>query len=221
MLSGLWNLGRLSVRSSTTFLQGRMFHACNVDHITLPKDPVKRREALDKQNAAKRLQSLENPTEIRNRNRAYNERYYRKPETKERIARYKQRPEVKEQRRKHAQTLAFKRAESLRDFLLARPETWKQLTWKSHMPVLYDTKTKHECASCHTNPYLGFRLWWKRHNTDQSPDLYDCHACFVADWSRTSPIGYEDFQFGQGMRFRLRKWTRSDTTASDSKGKGK
>jgi hypothetical protein len=116
MLSGLWNLGRLSVRSSTTFLQGRMFHTCNVDHRAWPKDPVKRREALDEQNAARRLQRLENPTEIRNRTRAYNERcYYGKPETRERIAQYRQRPEVKEKRRKHAQTLAFKRAESLRD----------------------------------------------------------------------------------------------------------
>jgi hypothetical protein len=227
MLSGFWSLGRLSVRSSTTFLQGRMFHACNVDHITLPKDPVKRREALDEQIAARRLQRLENPIETKNRNRVYNERYYYgKPETRERIAQYKQRPEVKEQKKKHRQTLACKRAEALRRFVLYRPETWRHLTWKSHMPVVYDTRTKHECATCHKHPCLGFKLWWKRHDNtnyiaDHRTDIYDCHACFVADWSRTSPIGYEDFEFGQGKTFRSREETESGTTAIDSKKKRK
>jgi hypothetical protein len=227
MLSSLWNLGRLSVRSSTTFLQGRMFHACNVDHITWSKDPAKQREALDEQTAARRLERLENPTKVRIRNRLYNERYYYgKLETRERIAEYKQRPEVKERKRKHQQTLACKRAESLRRFILYRPKTWRHLTWKSHTPVVYETRTKHECASCHTKPCLGFKLWWKRHDrsnhiANHSTDSYDCHHCFVADWSRTSPIGYEDYEFGQGKPFHLREETGSGTTAPDSKEKRK
>jgi NAD-dependent dihydropyrimidine dehydrogenase PreA subunit len=220
-------LGRLSVRSSTTFLQGRMFHACNVDHTTWPKDPIKRRKVLDERTAARRLQRLENPIETRNRQRVYNERYYYgKPETRERIAQGKQRVEVKEQRRKYTQTLAYKKAEALRSFLLYRPETWRHLTWKSHMPVVYDTKTKHGCASCHKKPCMGFRLWWKRHDNsnhipDHSTHIYDCHACFVADWSRIPPIGYEDFQFGQDKTSRLCKETKSGSTASERKRKVK
>jgi hypothetical protein len=229
MLSGFWNLGRSSVRPSTTFLQGRMFHACNVDHTTLPKDPVKQREILDEQIAARRLQRLENPIEFRNRSRTYKERYYHggKPEIRERIAQYRQRADVKERKNNLQRTLAYKRVEALRRFVIRRPEVSRHLTWRTHMPVTYGTRTKHECASCHKHPYLGFKLWWKRHdNTNHiadhnSTDIYDCHACFTADWSRTSPIGYEDFEFGQGKIFRLREETESGSTTSDSKKEGK
>jgi hypothetical protein len=225
MLSGLWNVGRSTVRSSTAFLRGRMFHACNVDHMQLPEDPVKRREILDRQNAARRRRNLENPIKFRNMKRTSNQNYYHHAGRVQEHMERNKRPEVLEKRREWERQPAFKQAQSLRSFILQRPKTWRHLTWKSHAPVVYDVKTKHECASCHCDPYLGYRLWWKRHSEpdhspDHSPELYDCHACFVSDWSRTLPIGYEDFAFGQGNVFRLHDDGGSATTASDSKEKG-
>jgi hypothetical protein len=226
MLSSLWSVGRSTVRSSTAFLRCRMFHACNVDHMPLPEDPVKRREALDRYAAARKLKRLEDPIESKNRNRIYQERFYhKKPENAQKVIERNKTPEVKAQEKKRRQTLAYRQASSLRHFILRRPEIRKHLTWKSHTPVVYDTKRKHECASCHCNPYLGYRVWWKRHdesdhNPDHSTDIYDCHACFASDWRRALPVGYEDFAFGQGKHFHLRDETGSATTASNSKEKG-
>jgi len=151
----------------------------------------------------------------------YNAYYYGSPENVQKRSERKKRPEAREQQRLFRQKPAFKRSESLRQFILSRPQTWQHLEWKTHTPILYDTKTKHECSSCYKNPYQGFKLWWKRHdNLDHNPDIYDCHACFVADWSRALPIGYEDFGFGQGKTFRLRDRAGSATTAKDPKETG-
>ncbi|KEQ73322.1 hypothetical protein M436DRAFT_63636 [Aureobasidium namibiae CBS 147.97] len=222
MLSALWNFGNSTARSSTAFLRGRWFHACNVNHTPSHKDPVKRRELLDRQNAAKRLKRLEDPTKYRNQRRDYhNTHYYGSPENKQKYTERNKRPDVRQQIKEFRQTPAIIKSEPLRKFILRRPHIWRHLEWKTHTPVLYDTKTKHECASCHTKPFQGFALWWKRHDDlDHNPNIYDCHACFVADWSRALPIGYEDFVFGQGKTFRLRDRAESATTATDSKEKG-
>jgi len=222
MSLALWNVGNLTARPSTTFLRGRLFHACNVHRTPSHKDPVKHREYLDRQNAANRLKRLEDPIKYQNQRRDfYNAYYYGNPEAAKKQSERKKRPDAREQQRLFRQNPAFKQSASLRQFILRRPQVWRHLEWKTHTPVLYDTKTTHECASCHTKPFQGFALWWKRHDDlDHNPDIYDCHTCFVADWSRALPIGYEDFVFGQRKRFYLRDGAGSTTTASDSKEKG-
>jgi hypothetical protein len=150
MLLAFWNLSRLTARSSTTFLRGRLFHACNVDHrISSKEDPVKYREALEREYAANKLQRLENPIEYKRRKRSYNEKYLYsrgKPEAaKNRI--YS--PDTIEKDKQRRLSLAFKQGEALRRIILNRPEIWPHLKWKTHTPVLLDTKTKHECASCY------------------------------------------------------------------------
>jgi hypothetical protein len=225
MLLAFWNLSRLTARSSTTFLRGRSFHACVVDHrISSKEEPVKYREALERENAATRLQRLENLIEYKRRKRSYNEKYLYSREKPEAAKNRIRSPDTIEKEKQRRSQLPFRQGQALRKIILNRPEIWSHLTWKTHRPVLYDTKTKHECASCYKNPYLGYRLWWKRHdNSDHSPDhspgLYDCHACFVADWSRAVPIGYEDFVFGQGNRFQLRDTAGSVETPSHFKEK--
>lgn len=249
MLLALWNLGNVTARSSTAFLRGRLFHACNVNHTPSHKDPVKYRELLDRKNAARRLRRLENPVEHREsldrRNAArrlkcledpikyknqqrthWGDHYHGNPENAKKQSERNKRPEVKERYRLFRENSAFKQTESLRKFIVRRPHIWRHLEWKTHTPILYDTKTKHACATCYSDPYQGYKLWWKRHdnpdhNPDHSPDIYDCHACFVADWSRALPIGYENFDFGQGKRFRLRDRAGSATKASDLKEKGR
>lgn len=241
MLLALCKFGNSTARSSTASLRGRLFHACNVDHATSHKDPVKYREILDRQKAAyrlkrlessveyrellerkyasKRFERLEDPIEYRNQKRIENSAYYYgSPENARKYSERNKRPDVREQKREYRQKPAVKQSHSLRRFMFDRPHTWRHLEWKTHTPILYDIKTKHECSTCHKLPYQGLRLWWKRHdNLDQDPDIYDCHACFAADWSRALPIGYEDFVFGQGQMFRLRDRAGSASTAPDSK----
>jgi hypothetical protein len=63
----------------------------------LPEDPVKRREALDRYAAARKLKRLEDPIESKNRNRIYQERFYhKKPENAQKVI-----EKTKHQRWKH------------------------------------------------------------------------------------------------------------------------
>ena len=218
MFLALWNLRSLTARSSSTILRGRLFHACNVDHLPSHKDPVKHREYLDRANAAQKLLRLKDPIGYRNRQRGYNEEHYHgKLGNAQYYTERSRRPDVKAKRQQYRSQPYYKRMAGLRNLILHRPQIWRHLEWKTHTPVVYASKTKHECASCHTNPYLGFKMWWKR---NENPDMYDCHACFAADESRAMPIGYEDFVFGHGTTFRLHDMGKSTTTAPDSKEKG-
>ncbi|CAD0083247.1 unnamed protein product [Aureobasidium vineae] len=218
------SLIRPAVRSFMASLPTRMFHACNADQLSSFKDvdPVKHRERLDQQNAWRRRKLLEDPIKVKNQRRIdYINYFYGKPENAQKVHDRNRKPDAVERRKQYDQKPATRQSAGLRQFIQRRPDIWKHMTWKTHTPVLYEHKIEHRCATCYSNPYLGLRLWWKRHNSpdygsEHIPDLYECHSCFVADWSRALPVGYEGFVFGQGKTLRL-----SDmATPPDPKEKG-
>jgi len=43
----------------------------------------------------------------------------------------------------------------------------------------------------------GARLWWKSLSYSDK-DVFQCHSCYAADYSRAMPRGFEDFEFGHG-----------------------
>lgn len=204
----------------------RMFHACGANQMpTVPKDHPKYKEWRERAYAADRLRHLEDPIKAQEKDRKKSSKHYHSnADYRRRQAERSSTPHALAQKFQYRHQLAIKQKEGLRLFIRRRPHIWKHMTWKTHTPIFYDQGTKHRCATCNSHPYLGYKLWWKRnetgnHDSDTASDLYECHACFTADWSRAMPIGYEDFVFGQGKALRLRNTLEATTPSPDSKGK--
>lgn len=66
----------------------------------------------------------------------------------------------------------------------------KVVEWDAHAPDYSTTKVMRQCASCGLERPRN--LWWKRKDDQR---LFDCHQCFIKDWSWTVPIGYDPKSF--------------------------
>lgn len=220
----LWTGLRPVSRSSTFSLPIRMFHKCNTDQMPTSKDSVKRREEQHQKSAARIRQKLEDPVKVQENDRRNNiQKYHGNPEGRQKMIARGRTPHALARKSQYRKQPGRRQLEGLRTFIRNRPEIWNHMSWKTHTPVYYEQRTKHRCATCNTYPYLGFRMWWRRHDSsdqesDSSSALYECHSCFVADWSRAIPIGYEDFVFGKGKRLRLRNESEATTPSPASKG---
>lgn len=217
-------LGVRPVSRSIMFsLSLRMFSACSPDQMpSMSKDNPKHKKWRDQIAESQRLQRLEDPLKVREQGRKRNVKFYHGnlDHNRQRHLMWSQTPHAIARRTAYQQRPECKQREALRKFIIRRPHVWKHMTWKTHTPVMYEHKANHRCATCNTYPHLGFNLWWKRHDSsDSSSDLYECHNCFIADWSRAMPIGYEDFVFGQGKRLRLSNTPEATASPSDPKRK--
>jgi hypothetical protein len=96
----------------------------------------------------------------------------------------------------------------------------EELPWKTHVPLVYESKVKHFCKGCNWSPVNGLKLWWRRGKTVEEEEAeeedevfvqgqeseedddkeksgdYLCHACYVRTRSRFEilPEGYEDVE---------------------------
>jgi hypothetical protein len=91
----------------------------------------------------------------------------------------------------------------------------EELPWKTHVPLVYESKVKHFCKGCDWSPVHGLKLWWRRGKSveeaeeedegfvqgqeseeveKEKSDEYLCHACYVRTRSRFEilPEGYQD-----------------------------
>jgi hypothetical protein len=70
---------------------------------------------------------------------------------------------------------------------------FRQLTWRTHIPIKTEEKVKRACSNCGRYEFQGLRIWWKRRNVEPStPAAYDCFDCFSKpNPEHVVPIGYE------------------------------
>lgn len=68
------------------------------------------------------------------------------------------------------------------------------LPWKSHLPILYPEKVKHECSKCFLTRFGGAKLWWRKKTLPgQNDQSYECHRCHLTGFEKL-PEGYENIK---------------------------
>lgn len=96
--------------------------------------------------------------------------------------------------RRHAllykKSSAYRRICSLARFIRYHDKSGalgKNWSWRSHAPVIYNTRVEHHCTACDRERYLA--LWWKEKISTSTTDesRYMCNACFASDSERIMP----------------------------------
>lgn len=62
------------------------------------------------------------------------------------------------------------------------------LPWKTHRPLVHETKVEHFCQGCRVAKFGGSTVWWQQLDSE---DQYCCPACYVKDLDASMPEGYE------------------------------
>ncbi|THY13535.1 hypothetical protein D6D01_08323 [Aureobasidium pullulans] len=76
-------------------------------------------------------------------------------------------------------------------FVKNRIRRGESLIWKTHVAEVSEEAVLRYCVGCKRTHHRGSTLWWRRKEDGE----YDCSTCFMKDWSRVSPLGYEHRTF--------------------------
>jgi hypothetical protein len=110
----------------------------------------------------------------------------------------------------------------------------KELPWKTHVPLIHESKVRYFCKGCDWSPVNGLKLWWRRGKEEEEEEEEDkvfvqgqeseeddkkkeksveniCHACYMRTRSRFEalPDGYEHVETLKDVVARKEKFDES------------